>query len=124
MRISDWSSDVCASDLQIGVPELEAAEIVVPLRVAIEMPGIPVTRRDAAIDQCTVVQHRQIEAATVLLHTHRPILLAAIEDALNQLAFARLFLAYQPARAPVALPHPARNRDHPAPVPQHEYCAF
>src|SRR3546814_20076788 len=65
MRISDWSSDVCSSDLGLYVEEPEAVEITdgVLYRARIAIPArVPVGRFTA---ETFLIQHGRVLAAAV-----------------------------------------------------------
>src|SRR3546814_4194660 len=52
MRISDWSSDVCSSDLAAAEPAIgDIAERPAPLRADLDRPAAIVTRRQVRIGQ-------------------------------------------------------------------------
>ena len=85
---------------QIKVAGVVAADIVVPLEIAavtvIAVTQIPVAWRDNAVDQAPVVQHWQIESTAVPGNDLWRKLLDAIEEALDDLAFALLRLSQGP----------------------------
>src|SRR3546814_1096074 len=69
MRISDWSSDVCSSDLGIIVPGLGGRRLIVPFVLA----GLGVDRHDGAQEQVValafaadaVIPRRAISSAEI-----------------------------------------------------------
>src|SRR3546814_17367693 len=56
MRISDWSSDVCSSDLDVAVldikmPRMDGMELLSRLRQTCSMPVIFLTSKDDEVDE-------------------------------------------------------------------------
>src|SRR5579885_1095363 len=66
---------------QIGVAPVKAAQISVVTEGGIVVARLPVARRGDAVQQRAVVQHRQVETATVPGHQRRRIALNALEEA-------------------------------------------
>src|SRR3546814_6173623 len=67
MRISDWSSDVCSSDLQGANAYLAGAR---------EACSLPVLRKDFMVDPWQALESRAIGADAILL------IVAALDDGL------------------------------------------
>ena len=88
---------------EIGVALVVAAQVVVPLEVAVVGARVPVARRLDAVQQGAVVQHRQVEAAAVPGHQGGREAVDAIEEALHQLGLVGVRLAQRPDLDPVAV---------------------
>ena len=74
--------------------QVVAADVVVPLEVAVVLAHVPVLRGDDAVAQAAVVQHRQVEATAVPADQLRHMALDRVEEALDQLAFRALALGF------------------------------
>src|SRR3546814_19451615 len=116
MRISDWSSDVCSSDLRIGLvellqpqhlalagAELEALDVAVKrLPFAGRLLHAAVVVADLAHLQALVVRHHRVVAVDALrrdFHEHR-FALAAVAGLRRGLAGPRRGAAVGRAQAP------------------------
>ena len=77
---------------QVDVPGVVAANVVVVPEVAavrvVAVAQVPVARRAGAVNQAAVVEHWQVEPATVPGHELRRVLLDPVVEALDELAFA------------------------------------
>src|SRR3546814_20284843 len=101
MRISDWSSDVCSSDLQ-GADDY--------LRQAREACTLPVLRKDFVVDPYQVVEARAIGADCILLIVAEldDDRLAALSEQALDLGLDALVEAHDMAELKRALPVPAQ----------------
>src|SRR3546814_6982953 len=83
MRISDWSSDVCSSDLTIAVRRDGAAKLVAQL----DQQDLPAPPAAIAADTDLHVAVRELLAATVTM----PQRTARIDDALDGIFLHPIF---------------------------------
>src|SRR5687767_9608960 len=67
-----------------------AADVVVPLELAIVLAKVPVLARHHAVAQASVVQHWQVEAAAIPAHQVRHVSLHRAEEGLNDLPLLAL----------------------------------
>ncbi len=88
-----------------------AAEIVVVAELAVVAPDVPVARRADAVQQRTVVQHRQVETAAVPRHQGRRVTLHAVEEALDQLGLVGVLVAQRPDAHGIARAEHHRDGD-------------
>ncbi len=88
-----------------------AADVVVPLEVAVVFAEIPVLRGDHPVGQPAVVQYRQIEPSAVPGYELRRVALDAVEEPLDELPFRLLRLTQRPDTEVVAIPEDAGDDD-------------
>src|SRR3546814_17519172 len=119
MRISDWSSDVCSSDLRAPFLQLRFAEH----GDAAEVAAVP----DVELE--ILPQSGDVPAAKVLQHDHEPQRLVAADQRVLELRHGRLIVSLGPASGSPAdqvVPADILARDHhpllphavPAPSPR------
>src|SRR3546814_17972266 len=106
MRISDWSSDVCSSDLGAD-PETMAATVATPLeRQFSQIPGVDVMTSDSSVGTSRITLQFALERNID----------AAAQDVQTAIAQARRQL-------PTAMPHdPHRRQTNPAASPNIYIC--
>src|SRR3546814_11096385 len=103
MRISDWSSDVCSSDLTEGAAEVDAHAIIEGFRIADRKRRTPIleahARSQATIAAGAGASHGHLHRG----RGHRPLAADAIIGAIEAILhlFTDLAQALPPARDPL-----------------------
>ena len=105
------------------MPRVVAAEIAVPLELAVVVAPVPVFRRGDAMDQRAVIQHRQVEAAAVPRHELRRVLVDEVEEAADELGLGILGRADRRDLESRGLAQRAGDRDHPLKLQRQEIAA-
>ena len=80
-----------------------AADVVVPLEIAVLLAHVPVAVSGDAMDQSAVMQNRKVEPAAVPRNELRRVLVDAVEEALNEIAFRFTARAQRPHPEAVAV---------------------
>src|SRR3546814_17555602 len=75
MRISDWSSDVCSSDLAFGMAQAIDRAASATFRNGVRPSGILSTKDSLTADQRGVAENMMKEKFAGSLHAGRPMLL-------------------------------------------------
>ena len=97
---------------EIGVPLVEAAQVVVPTEAAVALPVLPIAPRHHTVLERAVMQHRQVETAAVPGHEVGRVAVDAVEETPHQFTLARVEVAEAPHLYGVALPQHAGDRHH------------
>ena len=108
---------------EIEVPPVIAAQVIVVAKAGVVVARLPVARRLHARLERAVVEHRQVEAATVPGHQVRRVLVDAVEEARDQLRFRGLQVAERPDPQLLAAAQHAGDRDHPMLLERQEIAA-
>src|SRR3546814_20993821 len=127
MRISDWSSDVCSSDLEAGADEEVGGRAEYGDRTAAaEQPALVVAEVDAVAEQRARAEQAEalVDRGVALRPgkqaAHRPDPAAVLAEVGLQVAF-RVLAPPRPGRLQLpragVVPEPGRNRVHPPPFP-------
>ncbi len=91
---------------------MEARQVIVVAEGTVLLAGFPVTRRAYAMQQATVVQHRQVEAAAIPRHEFGRVAFDAFEETLEQFALAARGIAEAPHLQRIAPPQRAGDGHH------------
>ena len=89
-----------------------AADVIVPLEVAVVIAHVPIAAGRDVVDQCAVMQHRQVETAAIPRHQIGLVLVDAVVEALDDLRFRLVGRAQCPHAEAVAFAQGAGYGDH------------
>src|SRR3984957_2752393 len=90
---------------------MESAQVIAESEAVVRIAHLPVARRRHAVQQASIVQHRQVEARAVPGHQVRRELVQAVEEPLDQDLLRRGLIAQAPQFQSISGTHRHRDRD-------------
>ena len=98
---------------EVHVPPVKPAQVIAVAKTRVAVAGLPVARGRHAVQQASVMQHRQIETRAVPGHQIGREFIESLEEAFDQLLFRGFLVAEAPELERIARPHDDGDRDDP-----------
>ena len=81
---------------EVGMALMKPVQVIVPAKGLVIVAGLPVARGLDAVQQCAVMQYRQVEAAPVPGHQDRCVFFDTLEEAADDIFFGCIGTAQAP----------------------------